>query len=48
VHLIDAYSEVIGPFEPPLDEAERPAFLRMLRDTLVSRLDEHRRSQPPA
>ena len=43
VHRIDAYSEVLGPFEPPRDSAERPAFVRMLRDTLVARLDEHRR-----
>ena len=42
-HLIDAYSEVIGPFEPPRDPAERPAFVRMLRERLAARLDEHRR-----
>ncbi len=43
VHLIDAHSEVFGPFESPQDPAERPAFVRMLRDTLVARLDERRR-----
>ena len=43
VHRIDAYSEVLGPFEPPRDSAERPAFVRMLRETLVARLDERRR-----
>ena len=42
-HLIDAYSEVIGPFDPPRDAAERPAFVRMLRERLVARLEEHRR-----
>jgi 1-acyl-sn-glycerol-3-phosphate acyltransferase len=48
VHLIDAYSEVLGPFEPPQDPAARPAFVRMLRDTLVARLDELRRGEGPA
>ena len=48
VHLIDAYSEALGPFEPPQDPAARPAFVRMLRDTLVSRLDERRRGARPA
>jgi 1-acyl-sn-glycerol-3-phosphate acyltransferase len=42
VHLIDAHSEVVGPFEPPSDPEERPAFLRMLRETLVARLAQHR------
>jgi 1-acyl-sn-glycerol-3-phosphate acyltransferase len=44
VHLIDAHAEVLGPFEPPQDPAERPAFVRMLRDTLVARLEQHRDS----
>jgi len=48
VHWIDAYSEVLGPFEPPQDPAERPAFVRMLRDTLVARLAELRREAGPA
>ena len=48
VHRIDAYSEVLGPFEPPQDPAARPAFVRMLRDTLVARLDELRRGEGPA
>lgn len=43
VHLIDARSEVLGPFEPPQDPAARPGFVRMLRDTLVARLAERRR-----
>jgi 1-acyl-sn-glycerol-3-phosphate acyltransferase len=43
VHLIDARSEVLGPFEPPQDPAARPAFVRTLRDTLVARLEERRR-----
>jgi 1-acyl-sn-glycerol-3-phosphate acyltransferase len=43
VHLIDARSEVLGPFESPQDPATRPAFVRTLRDTLVARLAERRR-----
>jgi len=42
VHWIDAYSEVLGPFTPPEDPAERPAFVRGLRDTLVQALERHR------
>ncbi len=48
VHWIDAYSEVLGPFDPPRDAAERPAFVRKLRETLAQRLDRHRSSPPPA
>ncbi len=48
VHLIDACSEVLGPFEPPQDPGARPAFVRMLRDTLVARLAEVRRGTGPA
>ena len=42
VPLIDAYSEVIGPFEPPADAARLPEFIRGLRATLVARLAEIR------
>lgn len=48
VHLIDAYSEVMGPFEPPADPSEWPGFVRELRARLVARLDEHRREDPAA
>ena len=40
--LIDACSEVIGPFEPPADAALLPEFIRGLRATLVARLAEIR------
>jgi 1-acyl-sn-glycerol-3-phosphate acyltransferase len=43
VHWIEAHSEVIGPFDPPTDPAARPAFVKMLRDRIVTRLDERRR-----
>ena len=48
VHWIDAYSEVLGPFIPPEDPAERPAFVRGLRETLVSALERHRSGAAPA
>jgi 1-acyl-sn-glycerol-3-phosphate acyltransferase len=38
VHLIDAYSEVLGPFEPPADDDGLQEFIRGLRETLVARL----------
>ncbi len=42
VHWIDAYSEVLGPFIPPDDPAERTAFVRGLRERLVEALGRHR------
>jgi 1-acyl-sn-glycerol-3-phosphate acyltransferase len=50
VHLIDAVSEVAGPFEPPADDAELPEFIAGLRRRLVDRLAEIRseRASPPA
>jgi 1-acyl-sn-glycerol-3-phosphate acyltransferase len=43
VHLIDAYSEAMGPFAAPPDPSELPDFVRDLRARLVARLEEHRR-----
>ena len=49
VPLIEAHSEVIGPFEAPADDAELPGFIRGLRDTLVARLAEIRgKGGPPS
>jgi 1-acyl-sn-glycerol-3-phosphate acyltransferase len=48
VHLIDAYSEAMGPFCPPADPAEYPAFVLELRARLVARLEEHRREEAAA
>jgi hypothetical protein len=42
VHLIDAHSEVMGPFEPPPDPEQYAAFISELRDRLAARLAEHR------
>lgn len=41
-HLMDGWSEAFGPFEPPSDDAEIPAFVEGLRDKLVERLAAHR------
>jgi len=38
IHLIDARSEVMGPFAPPADDARLPAFIDGLRERLVQRL----------
>jgi 1-acyl-sn-glycerol-3-phosphate acyltransferase len=47
--LIEAYSEVLGPFEPPADDAQLPEFIRGLSATLVARLAEIRgQDAPPA
>jgi 1-acyl-sn-glycerol-3-phosphate acyltransferase len=43
VHLIDAWSEVLGPFEVPRDPDQLPRFVDGLRETLDRRLAEHRR-----
>jgi 1-acyl-sn-glycerol-3-phosphate acyltransferase len=40
--LVDARSEVLGPFEPPKDTTEIPAFLNGLRDRIAARLREMR------
>jgi len=40
--LVNARSEVLGPFEPPTDPKEIPAFIQRLRDTIVARLREMR------
>jgi 1-acyl-sn-glycerol-3-phosphate acyltransferase len=42
VHLLDAYSEVIGPFEAPAEVAEREGFADRLRETLRERMAAHR------
>ena len=48
VHLIDAYSEVLGPFTPPEDPEELAAFVRGLRHRLVEALAKHRSGMPSA
>jgi 1-acyl-sn-glycerol-3-phosphate acyltransferase len=47
VHLIDATSEVMGPFSPPADDVGLPEFVQGLRQTLVSRLTDIRSASAP-
>jgi 1-acyl-sn-glycerol-3-phosphate acyltransferase len=47
VSLIDARTEVMGPFEPPDDPSRLPEFIRDLRATLVARLAEIRNTGVP-
>jgi len=46
VHLIDARSEVMGPFEPPADDSALLGFIQGLRQILVDRLAEIRAAGP--
>jgi 1-acyl-sn-glycerol-3-phosphate acyltransferase len=46
VHLIDAHSEVLGPFAPPAEAERLPEFIKSLRETLVRRLAEIRGGTP--
>jgi 1-acyl-sn-glycerol-3-phosphate acyltransferase len=42
VHLMNAYSEVLGPYETPGDPEEIPAFIGQCREIVVRRLAELR------
>ena len=49
VHLIDAVTEAMGPFEPPTEPEELHGFVLGLRQKLVARLAERRQQAcPPA
>jgi 1-acyl-sn-glycerol-3-phosphate acyltransferase len=41
-HLMDGWSEAVGPFEPPEEDAEIPAFVEGLRQTIIEGLAAHR------
>lgn len=45
VHKIDAYTEALGPFEPPADPTKIPAFVKMLREHMIERLRAIRAGQ---
>lgn len=50
VHLMDGWSEVVGRFEPPEDNADLPAFIETLRAAIVDKLAELRATslaEPP-
>lgn len=42
IHRIDGRSEVLGPFEPPARDAEVPAFVERMRETMVAKLEAMR------
>jgi 1-acyl-sn-glycerol-3-phosphate acyltransferase len=42
VHRVDAYAEVLGPWEPPAEPEKLKAFARELRRVIVDRLAELR------
>jgi hypothetical protein len=42
VHLMDAFSEVLGPYEIPEDPEKIPAFIGRCREIIVRRLGELR------
>jgi 1-acyl-sn-glycerol-3-phosphate acyltransferase len=48
VHLIDARSETLGPFDPPEEDARLPEFVDGLRSRLVEHLAEMRSGAPSA
>ncbi|HET7295257.1 MAG TPA: lysophospholipid acyltransferase family protein [Vicinamibacteria bacterium] len=45
VPRLRGYTEVLGPFEPPAEDAALPAFVDGLRHRIVERLLERRRQQ---
>jgi 1-acyl-sn-glycerol-3-phosphate acyltransferase len=47
-HLMDGWSEVVGRFDPPEDDAGIPAFVQRLREVIVERLAAHRAERGPA
>jgi 1-acyl-sn-glycerol-3-phosphate acyltransferase len=42
VHLVDAYAEVLGPWEPPVEPEKLREFAQELRHVIIDRLDELR------
>jgi 1-acyl-sn-glycerol-3-phosphate acyltransferase len=44
VPRLDGHTEILGPFDPPADDAALPAFVEGLRDRIVARLAERRRA----
>jgi 1-acyl-sn-glycerol-3-phosphate acyltransferase len=44
VPRLHGHTEVLGPFEPPADDAELPAFVESLRQRIAGRLAERRRA----
>jgi 1-acyl-sn-glycerol-3-phosphate acyltransferase len=42
VHRIHGRSEVLGPFDPPAEESDVPAFVQRMRETMQAKLEEMR------
>jgi 1-acyl-sn-glycerol-3-phosphate acyltransferase len=42
IHKIDGRTEVLGPFDPPATDAEVPAFVERMRETMLRKLEEMR------
>jgi 1-acyl-sn-glycerol-3-phosphate acyltransferase len=42
IHRIQGRTEVLGPFDPPEAEAEVPAFVERMRETMIAKLEEMR------
>jgi 1-acyl-sn-glycerol-3-phosphate acyltransferase len=42
IHRIHGRTEVLGPFHPPAADAEVPAFLERMRETMLAKLEEMR------
>lgn len=42
IHEIHGRTEILGPFDPPVDEAEVPAFVERMRETMQAKLEEMR------
>jgi len=40
--LLDGWTEVVGRFDPPEDDADLPSFIQGLREVIVERLGAHR------
>ncbi len=48
LYRIDGYTEVMGPFESPANEAEIPGFIERLRTLMIDRLRQMRGARLPA
>jgi len=42
IHKIDGRTEILGPFDPPATDAEVPAFVERMRETMLRQLEEMR------
>jgi 1-acyl-sn-glycerol-3-phosphate acyltransferase len=45
IHKIDGRTEILGPFDPPATDAEVPAFVERMRETMQAKLEEMRNAR---